>query len=137
MNKLPKKVSAIIANMSPEERSEMIQRIVSLRKNNLHHSQQEFANYCGISQSYLSMLESGRKPLTQKAFKKIVEASGVSSIWLLYGITSDSFMEKSPKEEVNNFVNWFQSLPLDDQVKIAQSIKHASIFFQSHPIIGS
>lgn len=133
MNKFPK-ISSIIAKMSPVERSEMIQRIVSIRENNLHQTQQEFANYCGISQSYMSMLESERKPLTQKAFNKIVSSSGVSSTWLLYGITSTRLIEKSPNEEVNDFVKWYQSLPLDDQVRIAQSIRRASDFFQSHPI---
>ena len=59
-------------------------RLKELR-NALHINQTEFARRLGISQTAYSMIESGRRPLSEKYIRLMVTLFRVSESWLRTG----------------------------------------------------
>lgn len=68
----------------------MVENNISMESNKLrqvrealHLKQQEFASKLGVTQSYLSAVELGKKELTSRLSKKLIELFDISPSWLM------------------------------------------------------
>lgn len=78
------------SNMSAHELQEIAGRISYLRQDRLTLSQEQFANTLNISQTYLSLIESGKKPVSENLVRQICSVYHVDISWLLYGLGDGS-----------------------------------------------
>lgn len=83
------KENTLLNNLSPDETAEISKRIVYLRNSILHMTQSQFANHVKISQTYLSMLENGKKGILDSTICQIATSLHVNLDWLVYGIGGD------------------------------------------------
>lgn len=121
-------------SLSENEKSEVVNRIKHFRKNIMHHTQLQFARELDISQSNISMIEAGRKPLTCSVVEKVIESYNVNLDWLLFGSSNNVFgNESSYKYEANTFIEWFKSLPPKEQALTARAIMELSGVISSYP----
>ena len=127
-----KKPASVLDNLSDEEMAAVIQRIIYLRSNISHMTQAEFSKIIGVSQTYISLLEAGRKPLTFSAYNKIVVSFKVSPNWLLYGNGDHVFNSQEPSKP-KMFVEWYQNLPYEDQCAIADAVETISDIVIHYP----
>jgi transcriptional regulator with XRE-family HTH domain len=75
-------IQPIITPMAEKNSSAESNKLRQVREA-LHLKQQEFATKLGITQSYLSAVELGKKEITSKLSKKLVELFGISPSWLI------------------------------------------------------
>jgi len=85
----------------------MNERVKEIRKSN-NLSQIEFAKMMGVSQSVISLIESGQSSLSLDLLKKITDHFDISADWLIHG--KEDFIEVSQK---NKFI------PLVDKEAVA------------------
>lgn len=136
----------------------MAARITYLRNDILHMTQAEFASTLKISQTYLSLLESGKKSITKAIISKILTTFRINSDWLISGLGTDQdiFLDKiDPKKYIiqpdtaaslydlqklchlsdneTSFVSWFISLPAKDRALFLSCIETFSAFARSYP----
>lgn len=79
----------IFENMTRQELADVSARIIYLRQNILQYSQLQFAAFIKLSQTYLSLIESGKKHVNSSIVRKIVTTFNVNMDWLLYGTGGD------------------------------------------------
>lgn len=85
-----KNISDIIfTGMTDQELADISARITYLRQNILQYSQLQFAACIKLSQTYLSLIEGGRKPVNGSIIRKIITTFNVNTDWLLYGTGND------------------------------------------------
>ena len=80
---------------------EMNERLKELRKS-LKMNQAEFAKALGVGQSSLAMIETNRRPLTNKNIKLICAEFNVNEEWLRTG-EGEMFVIQSKEEELAAF----------------------------------
>lgn len=80
----------------------MNERLKELRKS-LKMSQAEFAKALGVGQSSLAMIETNRRPLTNKNIKLICAEFNVNEEWLRTG-EGEMFVIRSDEEEIAAFL---------------------------------
>ena len=85
----------------------MKERIIFLRKNMLHLSQEEFGKYIGFKQTSISSIENGTNPVSEYLIKNICSQFSVNEKWLRHGI-GDIFDTYS--RNVKNFLNIYNNL---------------------------
>lgn len=80
----------------------MNERLKELRKS-LKMNQAEFAKALGVGQSSLAMIETNRRPLTNKNIKLICAEFDVNEEWLRTG-KGEMFVIRSDEEEIAAFL---------------------------------
>lgn len=89
------------------EVEKMKERIIYLRKNMLHLSQEEFGSYIGLKQGSISAIEKGINPVSEYTIKNICSQFSVNEKWLRHGI-GDIFDIYS--RNLKNFLSIYDNL---------------------------
>ena len=79
-----------------EDKFEQIKRgkrIKAIREDELKMSRKELANCLGISPQFQGVIEEGRGNLSYKNLKKLIELSGHSSDYILFGLDDNVIAE--------------------------------------------
>ena len=147
-----------INNLNEHELKEISSRITHLRNDILHMTQLEFCTILNMSQTYLSMIESGKKQIQKSTIDKILVTFRVNIEWLLYGVGSDEdiflsdiitkdYLTQSSQNEVLNdlkkvfqlkdrdiqFFKWYLSLPVCARTSFHSIIDKIKDFITSYP----
>lgn len=120
----------IFKNMSETELKEISARIVYLRQNVLQYSQLQFAAFIKLSQTYLSLIESGKKHVNSSVIRKIAIAFNVDIDWLLYGTGGPENIFQSERTTKELITSSLQKEALDSLQK-AYSLKENDVSFLS------
>jgi len=127
-----KKPASILDTLSNEEMTAVVHRIIFFRENYVKLTQEQFAQQLHVTQSYISQLEAGRKPLTKSAYEKILNVFNVKPEWLLYGISGDVYRDNQDEQQiVAEFLDWFKSLSIEKQASFAKSVKEISDLYNN------
>lgn len=122
-----KKPASILDTLSKTEITDVINRIVFLRESVLGLTQEQFAQKLHVTQSYISQLEAGRKPLTKSAYEKMLAVFNIDPEWLLYGVPDNIYRKNQNEQQiVADFLDWFKSLSIEKQASFAKSVKEIS-----------
>lgn len=78
-----------LQNLSTDDYSGIAARVVYLRTEILHMSQSQFASLLKISQTYLSMVENGKRQISGSIIQRIIATLSVNFEWLVYGVGND------------------------------------------------
>lgn len=147
-----------INNLSEHELKDISSRITHLRNDILHMTQLEFCTILDISQTYLSLIENGKKQLQKDTIDKILITFRVNIEWLLYGvgsdeeiflsdvITKDYLTQSSQNEVLTNlkkvfqlkdrdiqFIKWYLDLPTFARTSFHSIIDKLKDFITSYP----
>lgn len=138
-----------IEELSNEQQQEIIDRIVYLRNDVLEMNQSQFSSLLDLSQTYLSLVESGKRPLNTKLVLKVVSAFHVNYEWLITGNKeTDIFSTASSSSEATtqlktetlqslgqvyslktkdiDFLQWFLALSNKERSEFIQAIDNIS-----------
>ena len=137
------------------------ERISYLRNDILHMTQAEFSSSLKISQTYLSLIESGKKNITEAIITNILTTFHVNADWFISGIGTDQdiFLDSTPKPYIplldsetvlhelqklchlsdneTSFISWFVSLPEKDRTIFLSCIETFSAFARTYPPTSS
>ncbi len=120
-----------LTNFTEEENLQIGKRLTILRNNILHLSQLQCADSLGISQTYLSMLESGKRKITHETVLLYVERFNVSSQWLLFGDDSQGIVTNEPLFNADYYIQKKQQDSLIS-IKDAYHLDKTEADFLSH-----
>lgn len=115
-----KKMIPDIDNLSEKELKGIASRITYLRNDILHMTQQEFCTILNISQTYLSLLENGKKQIQKTTIDKILVTFKVNIEWLIYGIGTDEDIFLSGSITKDYLTKVSQNKVLSDLQKVYQ-----------------
>lgn len=104
----------------------------------LHMKQKEFADKLSITQSYLSAVELGKKELTAKLSRKLIELFKVSPTWLMQGKGS-IFRTDDATLDLNGLKHSTPENGVFDPEKVSNNSFNASVarrFFASYSFPG-
>lgn len=146
------------STLNEEDLKNIASRITYLRNQVLHMTQSEFASVLNMSQTYLSLIESGKKTITKSTIDNILSTFKINMEWLLFGIGTDEdiFLSSSYTKEYftksaqksalsalqdayqlkNNeidFVNWYLSLSSKERSHFLSCIEGLSDLMSSYP----
>lgn len=96
----------------------MLQRIKDVRKS-LNLTQSKFAEHLGLTQTAYSMIENGKRPLSNKYIKIICSEFGINENWLRNGL--GEMFSASPYEK--EFIYIFEQLTFDSQSYLLKMAK--------------
>lgn len=141
-----------------EEYKNIAARITYLRNNILHMTQAEFSSALKISQTYLSLIESGKKPVSQTMIENIISKFDVTTEWLVLGIGSDKAIfaqqpisknpfhqsiSSSAFDELKNtyhltdnemdFIQWFVTLPSKERASYLSGLDYIAAISHLYP----
>lgn len=119
MNKKWYGVIYIKMNDSKEDIKDKIargKRIKAIRENELHMNKTQLASLLGISGQFLGLVESGRGNLIYPYLKKLVEISGHSADYILFGL--DDTVITETKKLLQNFTH----KEVVDSIELAKTI---------------
>lgn len=122
----------LLEDLSSSDKKAIVKRICQLRSDILHLTQEQFANHTGISQSYLSQLESGRKELHMNIINQICTALQVDLYWLIFG-AGQPFVSDIPSSTIDILKESKRSVALFNLQK-AFSLKDSDMEFISRYI---
>lgn len=94
-------------NLDNTDQIERGLRIKSIRENELKMNKSQLAREIGISSQFLGLIEDGKGNLVYKSLKKLMNLSGHSSDYILFGLEDNVIsearilLEKYSKEEIN------------------------------------
>lgn len=150
-----KNAESLLSNV---DMNALVSRVTYLRNDILHMTQAEFSSALQISQTYLSLLESGKKSITEAVITNILITFHVNADWLVFGIGSDQdiFLNhidtqdyllktsqgaalhdlKKAYQLKNNeldFISWFVSLSSKERSLFLSCIENISSLIQAHP----
>jgi transcriptional regulator with XRE-family HTH domain len=127
-----KKPASVLDTLSNEEMATVIERIIFLREKSEGLTQEQFAQKLHVTQSYISQLEAGRKPLSKSAYEKILNVFNVKPEWLLYGMSDNVYRDNQDEQQtVADFLDWFKSLSIEKQASFAKSVKEISNLYNN------
>lgn len=106
----------LLEDLSSADKKAVVKRIYQLRSDILHLTQEQFAKHTGISQSYLSQLESGSKEIYKSTVCHICAALQINLDWLLSG-TGQPFISDTPISTANILENSKRPVALFDLQK--------------------
>lgn len=125
-------------NINGDEYDSIPARIKYIRKEILHLTQKELAEKLGISQAYLSQIESGDKAINAKTLYLFEHVCHINSNIIL-GVSTDNFSDSSLLDQLSikyqlsekdqNLILWFCSLPeahrnaLCDAIQVLQGLE--------------
>lgn len=145
-------------NFSKDDISAISNRIISIRKNLLHLTQKEFARSLGVSQPYLSMIESGKKTISTETVLKINMIYGISLQYVLYGVEAGAGSTHSTAFEKNynqieslkslqyafhlqqadiDLISWYCALSESRRHTLRESIQDIALSFSSLSLNGT
>ncbi len=93
-------------------------RIKAIRENELHMNKTQLASLLGISGQFLGLVESGRGNLIYPYLKKLVEISGHSADYILFGL--DDTVITETKKLLQNFTH----KEVVDSIELVKTISH-------------
>ena len=102
----------------------MISRVKELRKNDLNMKQRDFANAIGITQQAYSLIEVGKRKLSDKHIKVICAVFNVSELRIRTG-KGPKFYNSQQEAELVSVFSWL--LPQNQQLLIDMANKLLSI----------
>lgn len=126
----------LLKGLSDTDKREIVSRMVSLRKNELHMTQPQLAKRLGFSQSYISLLERGERELSNDLLTAFLLEFNPSQQWMLYGngdpFTIDAHQPdlhisetlsalRGPfalSDEDEQYLSWYLSLSPEDRKKV-------------------
>ncbi len=121
MNKKWYGVIYIKMNDSKEDIKDKIargKRIKAIRENELHMNKTQLASLLGISGQFLGLVESGRGNLIYPYLKKLIEISGHSADYILFGL--DDTVITETKKLLQNFTH----KEVVDSIELVKTIAH-------------
>ena len=119
----------LLEDLSSAEKKAIVKRICQLRSEILHLTQEQFAKHTGISQSYLSQLESGRKGINTNTIYHICSTLQLDTDWLVFG-TGQPFISDAPASTADILENSKRPVALLDLQK-AFSLNDSDMAFLS------
>lgn len=150
-------------NLSTDDYSGIAARVVYLRTEILHMSQSQFASLLKISQTYLSMVENGKRQISGPIIQRIIATLSVNFEWLVYGVGNDDeiflsntitkeYLKSSSKSSslsalqaaysLNasemDYISWYLSLSREERKQYVNAMKTISsmtklTIHQDHP----
>lgn len=90
----------LLKGINAANKRNIVQRMVSMRKNELHLTQPQLAERLGYSQTYISLVESGERELTSELLSAFVQEFRPSKQWIMYG-AGDPFWEDANKSDLH------------------------------------
>ena len=96
-------------------------RIKDIRENELHMNKTQLANAIGISGQFLGLVEDGKGNLVYKSLKNLMDISGHSADYILFGL-DDSVINKTKK--------CLEHFDKDQIINALNLIKNISIFIK-------
>lgn len=103
-------------NLEKIEQEKRGERIKNIRENELHMNKTQLAKEIGISSQFLGLVEDGKGNLVYKSLKKLIDISGHSADYILYGLddnninkTKDLLQDYTEEEIIEslNFIKHF------------------------------
>jgi transcriptional regulator with XRE-family HTH domain len=94
-----------LTSFTKEENLQIGERLAILRNDILHLSQLQCADALGISQTYLSLLESGKRKITPETVLLYVEHFNVNAEWLLNGNDSQCIIGNEPRYNADYYIH--------------------------------
>lgn len=153
-----KNTQSLLDNIPEIDHKIITGRIIHLRNDILQMTQSEFAATLNVSQSYLSLLENGSKPLTSAFLENVALTFKLNLEWLLMGIGTDDdiFLDSSLnkdyfknskklstlsdlqnfyhlKDEQLQFVKWLLELPDKERSKCISAFATISEISSLYP----
>lgn len=120
-----------LSDFTEEENLKIGERLAILRNDIFHLSQLQCADSLGISQTYLSMLESGKRKITPETVLLYMERFKVNSEWLLYGNDDQGITADNPMIKADYYIRKKQQDSLIS-VKDAYHLDKTEADFLSH-----
>lgn len=126
----------LLKGLSNADKRKIVNRMVSLRKNELHMTQPQMAKRLGYSQTYISLLERGERELSNDFFTAFLLEFNPSLHWMLYGngdpftidanrpdlhISESLSALRGPfalSDEDEQYLSWYLSLSTEDRKKV-------------------
>ncbi|MDY4838344.1 MAG: helix-turn-helix transcriptional regulator [Lachnospiraceae bacterium] len=88
---------SVLGNFSKKNLMQVAERLTFLRNDILHLNQSQCASILGISQTYLSLIESGKRKIKMDTVYTYVERLNVNIEWILYGNDEKGIVGNEPK----------------------------------------
>lgn len=126
----------LLKGLSDTDKKEIVKRMVSLRKNELHMTQPQLAKRLGYSQTYISLLESGERELSNDFLTEFFLEFNPSQQWMLHG-NGDPFSVDAAQHDLHasdtlsalrgpfslsdedeQYLSWYLSLSPEDRKKV-------------------
>lgn len=126
----------LLKGICDADKKEIVKRIIDLRKNELHLTQPQLAERLGYSQTYISLVESGERELSNEFLSAVLQTFNPARKWLFQG-AGEPFSENetesgilisetlsalrgpcslSNKDEA--YLSWYLSLSPEDREKV-------------------
>ena len=134
------------STLNGEDLKNITSRVIYLRNQILHMTQSEFASVLKMSQTYLSLIESGKKTITKSTIDNILSTFKVNMEWLLFGIGTEYFTKSTQesalsalqnayqlKNNETDFVKWYLSLSSKERSHFLSCIEGLSDLMSSYP----
>ena len=105
-----------------DEKVERGKRIKDIRENELHMTKIQLGKEIGISGQFLGLIENGRGNLVYPSIKKLMNISGHSADYILFGL-DDSIISNTQK-----ILDKYQDKQIIESIKLIENI---SIFMKN------
>ena len=97
-----------LSDLTEEEAIQIAGRLTTLRNDILHLSQSQCADALGISQTYLSMLESGKRKITDEVVSLYAECFNTNPDWLMTGDAAPGIIKDDSKVDIEYLIRMKQ-----------------------------
>ena len=94
------------------EQIERGKRIKYIRENELKMNKSQLAKEIGVSGQFLGLVESGRGNLVYRSIKRLMDLSGHSSDYILFGLDDSVISETKKYLKLINYIDIIKSLTL-------------------------
>lgn len=113
-----------LANLSEQQHTEIASRLLYLRTKVLQLNQQECAKALDISQTYLSLIETGKRAVSEEVIDRYIKIFEINSDWIIAGNgninisdgnTTDNALYHIQKKQTNSLKNIKEAYTLDKE----------------------
>lgn len=120
-----------LTKLSEQQHKEIANRLLYLRTEVLQLNQLECAKALEISQTYLSLIETGKRTVSEEVIKKYIELFNVSYKWI---ITGNGEIDITNNISVDNAIYYIQKKQADSlkTIKEAYTLDKEETEFVSH-----
>ena len=113
-------------NLEKIEQEKRGERIKNIRENELHMNKTQLAKEIGISSQFLGLVEDGKGNLVYKSLKKLIDISGHSADYILYGLDDNN---------INKTKDLLQDYTEEEIIESLNFIKHFILLIRINPYI--